>query len=471
MKQLILFLSFLTTVSFSLNSQCETKLVANNSNTGMLFGQFSAVDGNRVAVGAWKYGTNDTGAAYIKEWNGSAWVETFFQSNDISSDDRYGYSIDIFGDRMIVGAPYDDDNGSNSGSAYVYDWDGSSWTETKLTASDGAFDDRFGRSVSVHNDRIIVGAFGDDDNGLWSGSAYIFDWDGSNWNETKLTASDGDSNDVFAQTVHVHGDRVVMGAKNDEVNGMESGSIYIFEWDGSNWNETKILASDGAANDQYGRRVGIYGDRVVSGSWRDDDNGLSSGSVYIYDWNGSNWVESKLLASDGDFNDQFGEAVGLHGDRLVVGATGDEPNGLGSGSAYLFEWDGSTWVETKVVSADNGINHNYGVSCDASADYFVVGATIAVSSPGAVYVYEESFDCYCPTGSVTNTFLGFSDCWLDPINWSSGSEPTRCDNVLIPAGMFVTFNAGETGICYTLDVHPTARITVPLTAVLEVVAP
>jgi hypothetical protein len=148
-------------------------------------------------------------------------------ASDGSYEDCFGFSVSIDGDYAIVGAWLDDDNGDGSGSAYVFKRDGTTWTEeAKLTASDGAAEDNFGWSVSIDGDYAIVGAWLDDDNGEDSGSAYVFKRDGTTWTEeAKLTASDGAAEDCFGYSVSISGDYAIVGAYND--NGAK-GSAYIF---------------------------------------------------------------------------------------------------------------------------------------------------------------------------------------------------------------------------------------------------
>ena len=167
--------------------------------------------------------------------------------------------------RPWSGPTRDDDNGVDSGSAYVFRYDGSDWVEeAKLTASDGAADDYFGGSVAISGDTAVVGAVCDDDNGRNSGSAYVFRYDGSDWaEEAKLTASDGAAYDYFGCSVAVSGDTAVVGASDDDDNGLDSGSAYVFRYDGSDWTEeAKLTASDGAAERllrQLGRRLRRHG--------------------------------------------------------------------------------------------------------------------------------------------------------------------------------------------------------------------
>jgi sugar lactone lactonase YvrE len=145
-------------------------------------------------------------------------------------------------------------------------------------ASDGAAGDRFGFSVAVGSGRIVVGAYSDNDNGTQSGSVYIFDLDGNQL--AKITASDGATLDAFGFSVAVGSGRIVVGAHRDNDNGTESGSVYIFDLDGAEL--AKITASDAAATDEFGLSVSVGSGRIVVGAAQNDDNGTNSGSAYIY---------------------------------------------------------------------------------------------------------------------------------------------------------------------------------------------
>ena len=153
---------------------------------------------------------------------------------DIVAGDHFGSSVSISGDIAIVGAPMHDDNSHDAGSAYIYRKSGATWgQETKLLASDGALSDLFGVSVSISGDVAIVGAHLDDDNGPNSGSAYIYRYDPGlpGWiEEAKLIASDGSRDEHFGWSVSISGDIVCIGAFFDEDNGTDSGSAYIFRF-------------------------------------------------------------------------------------------------------------------------------------------------------------------------------------------------------------------------------------------------
>jgi hypothetical protein len=151
----------------------------------------------------------------------------------------------------------------------------------KLLAGDGAASDYFGYSVSISGDFAIAGAYADDDNGSASGSAYIFEWDGANWSQqAKLLASDGAASDYFGYSVSISGDFAIAGAYGDDDKGSNSGSAYIFKRDGETWSQQqKLLASDGAAGDYFGYSVSISGNKAIAGAYNDVS---AAGSAYIF---------------------------------------------------------------------------------------------------------------------------------------------------------------------------------------------
>ena len=199
-----------------------------------------------------------------------------------------GGTISISADKAIVGAFLDNDKGNNSGSAYIFEKISGIWTEVaKLTASDGVADDEFGVSVSISGDNAIVGADRDDDAGTGSGSAYMFEKVSGIWTQVaKLTASDGAFGDAFGGSVSISGDKAVVGARGDDDNGIASGSAYIFQKVFGIWTEvTKLTASDGAPSDFFGQPVSISGDQAIAGSASDDnENGSLAGSAYIFEF-------------------------------------------------------------------------------------------------------------------------------------------------------------------------------------------
>jgi hypothetical protein len=380
---------------------CEShysKLRASDGAANDDFGRSVAIDGNIALVGAYGDDVNgtDSGSAYIFRYNGSNWVEEAkLLPSDGAAGDYFGLSVSIDGNIAVVGANRDDDNGSSSGSAYIFRYNGSTWIqEAKLLASDGAASDKFGCSA-IDVNIVIVGAYGDDDNGSNSGSAYVFRYNGSTWiQEAKLLASDGADSDYFGRSVAIDGNIAIVGAYWDDDKGYHSGSAYIFRFNGSTWiQEAKLLASDGAANDDFGESVAIDGNIAIAGAWGNDDNGSSSGSAYVFRYNGATWIqEEKLLASDGAAQDNFGTSVALDGNITIVGASGDDDNGyFQSGSAYIFRYNGSNWAQQDRLLASDGTHSDYfGGSVDINGNIALIGVASDDdngSNSGSVYVF------------------------------------------------------------------------------------
>ena len=211
--------------------------------------------------------------------------EAKLTANDAATNDFFGTSVAISGDSVVVGANLDDDGGSASGSAYVFTRSGTVWSQqAKLTASDAAAFDQFGTSVAISGDSVVVGANFDDDGGSDSGSAYVFTRSGTVWSQqAKLTANDAAAGDAFGISVSISGDSVVVGAPSDDDGGSGSGSAYVFTRSGTEWSQQeKLTASDAAESDRFGISVAISGDSVVVGANLDDDGGSDSGSAYVF---------------------------------------------------------------------------------------------------------------------------------------------------------------------------------------------
>ena len=322
------------------------------------------------------------------------------RASDGAAYDGFGSSVSISGNYAVVGTPYDDDDGSYSGSAYIFtpnSVDPDNWEQlAKLTASDAAADDRFGQSVSISGSYAIVGAHGDNS---YSGSAYIFTPNSvnpDNWEQlAKLTAFDGAAYDHFGQSVSISGSYAIVGAYADN---SYFGSAYIFtpnEVDPNNWNQqvVKLTASDGDAYDEFGYSVSISGDYAVVGAPYDDPNGSYSGSAYIFRRNGQNYwsQQAKLIASDGTAEDWFGQSVSISGDYAVIGARSNEGNGSYSGSAYIFHFNGSNWVQQQKLTASDAAGwDDFGSSVSIDGDCAVVGAYGDDSNRGSAYIFRRN---------------------------------------------------------------------------------
>lgn len=303
----------------------------------------------------------DSGSAYIFRYENGSWIEKQkLIAFDDEAVDQYGISVAVSGDVIVIGAPWQDEAcggspGCNAGAAYVYRFTGKTWEfDQKLMASDADFMDEFGLAVSISGNTILVGARRDNDDGSNSGSAYIFQFDGNQWNqEQKLTASDAQLNDEFGWGVSISGDVAIIGAGLDDTACPEnvacnSGSAYVFRFDGKLWvQEQKLEAPDMAQGDEFGRSVSIYGDYAVVGSrWNDDlcpeDPDCNSGAAYLFRFDGMQWtLQEKLTQSDAATVDLYGSAVAVNNHNVFIGSEGDDDDGTASGSTYFYLLDGA----------------------------------------------------------------------------------------------------------------------------------
>jgi len=379
----------------------EQKLLASDGAAGDNFGGIVSVDSDTALIGAWYDDDNgaDSGSAYVLTRTGTTWTQQAkLLASDGAAGDWFGYSVALSGDTALVGAVANDDNGNDSGSAYVFTRSGTTWTQqAKLLASDAAAGDQFGFMVAISGDTALVGANWDDDNGDKSGSVYVFTRTGTTWTQQqKLLASDGQAGDRFS-LCFLDGDTALIGAFYDDDNGVDSGSAYIFTRSGTTFTQqAKLLPSDGAAGDNFGFSAFLDGDTAIIGAYMDDDMGSNSGSAYVFTRTGTTWTQqAKLLASDGAAGDNFGGyGLGFSGDTALIGALGDDDMGSNSGSVYVFTRTGTTWTQTqKIIALDGQAGDNFGYYTFLSGDTALIGAPNDDdngANSGSAYVFTKT---------------------------------------------------------------------------------
>ena len=225
-------------------------------------------------------------ALYRKYATSTYEEEGTLTASDAAYKDLFGVSTSVYGDRLVVGAPDEGTAALGGGKVYIYDWNGSIYVEVgQLTASDASSGDRFGFSTSVYGDRLVVGALFESTATTEAGKVYIYDWNGSIYVEVgKLTASDASSGDRFGRSTSVYGGRLVVGATDEDTAATDGGKVYIYDWNGSTYTEIgQLTASDAAYKDFFGVSASVYGDRLVVGAPNEDTATTDAGKVYIYD--------------------------------------------------------------------------------------------------------------------------------------------------------------------------------------------
>ena len=314
--------------------------------------------------------------------------ETKVSPNDGQAYDKFGGSVSLSGDYALVGAFADDDNGPNSGSVYAFKRNKDEWElEEKLLVDDGDAYDNFGSSVSLSGNYAIVGAKGDSENGPFAGAAYILKKSENGWIKAqKLLAEEGVPYGSFGISASISDDHAIVGA-------FISGHAYIFKNGKNGWEQSALLTADNSNFDEFGHSVSISGDYAIVGAAGDDLFGTSSGAAYIFERNeNGDWEErQKITASDSMPNLYFGTTVFIAGDSAVVGAT--SINSSTPGAAYVFERSQDGWVEVKKLLASDGESGDvFGDTVSITNDYVIVGARQDNDNgthSGSAYFYEE----------------------------------------------------------------------------------
>jgi hypothetical protein len=375
----------------------QAYIKASNTESGDLLGWSVAVSGDTVVVAAALEDSNATGingdqgdnsaisagAVYVFIRSGTVWSQqAYLKASNSDGGDRFGSSIAISGDTLVVGAAFEDssatgvngDENDNSaiaaGSAYVYNRNGTQWSQQAyLKASNTRMSDLFGRSVAISVDTIVVGAAledssatgidGDqgDNSALSAGAVYVFTRNGTVWSQQAyLKASNTDESDFFGWSVAISGDTLVVGANGEDsdatsINGDEndnsaedSGAAYAFTRDGTQWTQQAYLkASNNDILDQFGFSVAISGDTAVVGADledssatgingdQDDNSAINAGAAYVFTRSGSTvWSQQAYLkASNTDAGDNFGAFMALFGDKLIAGAYPEDSSAMG----------------------------------------------------------------------------------------------------------------------------------------------
>jgi len=317
-----------------------------------------------------------------------------------AANDCFGYRVALDGDTLVVGAPCAN---WGQGSVYVFTRNGATWTQQqKLIADDGAAGDSFGSTVTLDGDTLAVGAEWDGIGAnAYQGSAYVFTRSGATWTQQqKLIADDGAYGDNFGTAVAVNGDTLVVGANRATIGAnIDQGSVYVFTRSGATWTQQqKLIANDGAVYENFGQAVALKGDTLVVGvQWDDIGANGSQGSAYVFTRSGATWIlQQKLIANDGAESDNFGFAVSLDGDTLAVGARSAT---IGAnweqGSAYVFTRSGAMWTQQqKLIANDGAVGDFFGYAVALDGDLLVVGASNddngANANQGSAYVFTLS---------------------------------------------------------------------------------
>jgi hypothetical protein len=365
------------------------------------FGRAVALDDDWAIIGApWNNMQGiQAGAVFLARRDGPEFILTqVFWASDGSQGAQFGYDVAIAGAVTVAGAPgHVDPRAPGSGAAYVLEYNGAVWSERqKLLASDGVWQHVFGASVAVSEQHVVVGAPNDQAAGTWTGAAYVFEHDGTQWVEQqKLLAPDPAAGQFFAdwQAVAICGDVIVIGARGHPGGGAGAshgtGAAFVYKHDGSQWNMVQMLVPDVVVpHGRFGRAVAISGDRLLVGA-------QSFNPVRAFLFRAANeqrteWALEQVLFSS-ITSSTFGTSVAIDGasQTALVGAFGgtvDLPDG--AVAVYRPDADGLWREQAVLVPQPDPWANFFGRQVAISGGTTLIGANGEDSGSGAAYFFD-----------------------------------------------------------------------------------
>ena len=313
--------------------------------------------------------------------------------------DEFGYAVATSqdGSRVAIGS-WGYENYSTIGRVDVYEWDGTTWSQLGTGTMGEATSDGFGFSVALSNDgtRLAVGAYLNDGGGSNSGHVRVYDWNGTAWAQTGADIDGASTGDYSGSSLALssNGSRLAIGSPKHDA---DRGHVRVFDWTGTAWVQTGLDIDGEAINDRLGTSVTISadGNRLAIGAPGNDGTGEDSGHVRIYNWTGTAWVQTGTDI-DGDYTgDQFGSSVAISedGSWLAIGAPLNDGNGSNSGHVRIYVWNGVAWEQWDgdIDGRAVGVYSGWAVALARDASRLVVGAPY--SSPvGHVRVFGLPVD-------------------------------------------------------------------------------
>ena len=380
--------------------------------------------------------------------------ESYIKASNNDSLDKFGKSVAIDGDTIVISAENEDSNqniitngigassnnsNTDSGAVYVYRKTGSNWNqEAYIKASNNDAGDKFGHSVAISGDTIVISSEREDSNqttitngsgassnnsSMDSGAIYVYRRSGNSWaQEAYIKAPNNDTDDKFGKVVAISGDTIVVGAENEDSNqksitnsssasydnsNMDSGAVYVFKRSGTTWiQEAYIKPSNSEAGDKFGHSVAIDGDTIVASTEKEDsnqtsitngssasndNNNMDSGAAYVFTRSGSTWTQSAYIkAANNDPNDKFGKTVAISNNTIVVTSEAEDSNqatisngqiassnnsNTDSGALYVYKKNAGNWAQEAYIKPSNSdTGDKFGHAVAIAGNFIVASA-------------------------------------------------------------------------------------------------
>jgi hypothetical protein len=377
----------------------------------------SMPDANTIAIGAYGNDRNgiDAGQVRIFDWNGTAWVQKGANIDGEEAYEELGRAVCMpDANTIAIGAPLKNANGINSGQVRIYSWTGTSWVQKGTDIDGEAPDDMSGYSVSMPDAiTIAIGANGYNGNGANSGRVRIFTWSGTAWVQ-QGAAIDGEvpGEKSGSAICMPNANTIAIGAPGAYGNSSTAGVVRIYSWDGTSWVQTGADIEGEAVGDWSGGAVSMPDAKTIAiGAFLNDANGINSGHVRIYHWNGTAWVKKGIDidgAADFDF---FGYSVSMpDANTIAIGAYGNDGNGTDAGRVRVYNWNGTlnawVWAGLDISGEAPGDQSGYSVSMP-NANTIAIGAPYnkdAGKNAGHARIYSWSLGIEDEFVTIVNVY-------------------------------------------------------------------
>ena len=422
----LLLLTCLLSLSSVTLAQTQLGLDLDGEAAGDRSGEVSiSSDGSRLAIGALGNDGNGENSGHVRvyQWSGTAWLQLGTDIDGEAADDRSGFGMRLSSDgsRLAIGAQRNDGNGIDSGHVRVYQWSGTAWIQLGSDIDGEAAGDNFGQGISWSSDgnRLAIGGRFNNDNGSDAGHVRVYQWSGTAWVQlgTDIDGEAADDLSGYSISLSSEGDRLAIGAFNNDGNGTDSGHVRVYQWSGTAWLQLGSDIDGDAAEDRFGRAVSLSsdGNRLAIAGKSNDRYVTYSSYVRVFQWSGTAWAQLGTDIDGDAIEDEFGGVdVSMTGDgnRIAIGTSFDDGNGSYSGNARVYQWSGTAWLQLGSDIDGEAAGDNFGrVSLSSEGNRLAIGASRnggnGVDS-GHVRVYDLS---------MFNAFSinpGLNDAWYYP---------------------------------------------------------
>ncbi len=357
-------------------------LVAPDARGGDRFGYSIAVDGNRIVIGAPydRLPLSKLGSIWVFTRHGLGWTtekiipdQVWRKGGGPNVGRRFGLDLDIVGDRIVVGAPNAWINGVETGGVFLYDLIDGEWVETILEPEGVDSHDGIGYQVELSEDgnRILVGSYKSSNAYFRPGKAFLYELIDGEWVSHMFEPSDGKPVDRFGSSVGFGDGFVAFGSPNHSAAGKEAGAIYIYERIDGEWSETKVVADDPAAGMRFGIWIFVYGDVILT--WDTDWD-----RIHFVGRDGDGWAQEVVTIEDpGDAAIEAVEDTGLPivGDLMFSAVWENDYASRSTGAVKVLERTPDEWVEVdRYEGSEFGEGFGFGLSIIPRPDFLAISA-------------------------------------------------------------------------------------------------